>query len=378
MPTASATITRARALLARFPLVDGHNDLPWAVWMRANRDLDRLDLGVRQGALQTDLPRLREGGLGAQFWVAYVPCDKTGDVAVRTALEQIDLIHEMIARYSDTLEFAWTADDVVRIHQGGRLASLIGVEGGHCLGESLGVLRAFWRLGARYLTLTHSANTTWADSATDERAHGGLTEFGEAVVRELNRLGMLVDLAHVSVEVMHHALRVTQAPVVFTHSSARALSDHVRNVPDDVLTQVADNGGTVMVAFVPSFVNEAVRQHWAMRRVEKARLEAAGEPVEPGLAIWDAARSVPRAQLTDVADHIDHIRDVAGIDHVGIGADFDGIESTPRGLEDVSKYVDLIAELLRRGYSDDDVEKVVGGNVLRTMRAAEAAARSFR
>lgn len=380
-PQARDVGAHVRDLLRRVPLVDGHNDLPWQVELKAGRDLERIDLFAGRDDVHTDIPRLRRGGLGAQFWAAYVPCDISGDAAVVHAFAQVDLILRMQKRWSDAFAFADTADDVESIHRSGRIASLIGIEGGHSLGHrvdgdpvvALGVLRMLRRCGARYLTLTHNDTHSWADSATDQAVHDGLSEFGERVVREMNRIGMLVDLSHVAPSTMRDALRVSSAPVVFTHSSARALCDHVRNVPDEILERVAQNGGTVMVTFVPSFVNECVRRHWSLRREIAAASQ--GEARERALADYDRENQVPRAQLTDVVDHIEHVARVAGIDHVGIGGDFDGIQSVPVGLEDVSKYHDLFVELVHRGFSDEDCEKIAGRNILRTLRRADEVAK---
>lgn len=342
----------ARRVLATTPLVDGHNDLPWAIRgsSSAPGDVVAYDLRSRTPG-HTDLERLRQGMVGAQFWSVYVPPRAVEEGAARVQLEQIDIARQMIARYPDHLELALSVSDVERIFGAGRIASILGMEGGHAMENSLGALRAFYDLGARYLTLTHGATIDWADSATDEPRHGGLSPFGREVVREMNRLGMLVDLSHVSPAVMSQVLDTSEAPVIFSHSSARALTDHPRNVPDSILRRMPGNGGVVMVTFVPSFVNEAVRTY--------------GGPPE----------GVPRATLEDVADHIDHIRRVAGIGHVGIGGDFDGISSTPVGLEDVSTYPALFAELSRRGWTEEDLRKLAGKNLLRAWREAESAAR---
>ena len=330
-------LARARALQKQSPLIDGHNDYPWALReANAERDLDRLDIRVAQPKLMTDIPRLRAGGVGGQFWSVYIPVTIQGPAAIRATLEQIDIVHRMTGKYPETFELARTAADVERIFKGGRIASLIGMEGGHSIDNSLAALRMFYAAGARYMTLTHSSNNAWADSGTDKPKAGGLTKFGEEVVREMNRLGMLVDLSHVSPDTMEDAIRASQAPVIFSHSDARALNDHGRNVPDNVLAMLQKNGGLVMVTFVPGFL------------------------VKSG-----------KATLADVASHMDHIRKVAGADHVGIGSDFDGIIEVPAGLEDVSRYPALTAELLRRGWSDEDVKKALGLNVLRVMRRAE-------
>jgi membrane dipeptidase len=367
---------RARRLLEETPLIDGHNDLAWEYRERVQRKFSQLDIRKPQPELMTDIPRLREGGVGGQFWSVYVPVDFEGADAVPATMEEIDTVYELARRYPDVFEIALTADDVERIFASGKIASLIGMEGGHSINDSLGTLRMFYRLGARYMTLTHSKNTAWADSATDDPVHGGLTEFGKEVVREMNRLGMLVDLSHVSPDTMNDALDVTEAPVIFSHSASRALCNHPRNVPDEVLKRLPKNGGVVMVTFVPSFISPAVKAHDDAREAERKRARSLGEStddrVSAALHAWDAQHPASRATLSQVADHIDHIRDVAGIDHIGLGSDFDGITSVPKGLEDVSKFIDLTRELLARGYGDEDVQKILGRNVLRVMRAVEA------
>lgn len=372
-------LERARALHRQVPLIDGHNDYPWALrGLDPARDLEKANIASPVPALHTDIPRLRQGGVGAQFWSVYVPSSTQGRDAVTMTLEQIDVVHRMMRRWPETFELALTADDIERIFARGRIASLIGIEGGHSIDGSLAVLRMLYSLGARYMTLTHSANVPWADSATDEPAHGGLTAFGEEVVREMNRLGMLVDLSHVSPDTMHDALRVAEAPVIFSHSSARALTDVPRNVPDDVLRLLPRNGGVVMVTFVPGFVSQEVADHAARLQAETRRLAALHgsdkAALDLALAAWREANPPPRATLAQVADHIDHIRRVAGIDHVGIGSDFDGISAVPVGLEDVSTFPALTAELLRRGYPDEEVKKILGLNLLRVMRQAERVA----
>ncbi len=380
-----ALVARARRILQRVPLVDGHNDLPWQYRERAKNHLAQIDLSkdlrTLPDPLHTDLGRLRAGGVGAQFWSVYVPSSLPEPQAVVATLQQIDVVHRLDAAYPAQLELALTAADIRRIHAAGKIASLIGVEGGHSIGSSLAVLRQFYRLGARYMTLTHGDTIAWADSATDTPEHGGLTAFGEEVIREMNRLGMLVDLSHVTADTMRDALAVTAAPVIFSHSSARALNDHPRNVPDDVLALVAKNGGVVMVNFVPPFISAENLRWGAEREAEQARLKALyeGQPerAEVLLAAWKEKHPAPRATLAQVVDHIDHIRKVAGIDHVGIGSDFDGISSTPAGLEDASTFPFLLAEMLRRGYSDEDVAKVAGLNALRAMEAAEKVAASL-
>jgi membrane dipeptidase len=373
---------RARELLSQVPLLDGHNDLPWALREAGCAGLDGIDLSQPVSFTQTDLPRLAAGGVGGQFWSVYVPSTLAGEAAVAATLEQIDLVRRMIRRYPGQLELALTADDVQRIFAAGRVASLLGAEGGHSIASSMGVLRALYALGVRYLTLTHNANVAWADSATDEPKAGGLTEFGRAVVREMQRLGMLADLSHVSPATMSDALDIAEAPVIFSHSSARALCDHPRNVPDDILARLPGNRGVCMVTFVSSFVSP---ECWAWERELTAEMERRGaDPWE--LSGRDRVRrelvaaspqsqaTLPRATLVQVADHIDHIRDVAGVDHVGLGGDFDGTDQLPDGLEDVSCYPALLAELIRRGWTGEDCGKLAGGNILRVMReAAEAA-----
>jgi membrane dipeptidase len=374
----SELLERARAIHKQAPLIDGHNDYPWALRENAARDLDRLDITRPQPSIMTDIARLRAGGVGGQFWSVYVPSDYAGQTAVTATLEQIDIVHRMMRKYPDAFELALTADDVERIFKNGKIASLIGMEGGHSIDNSLAALRMFHRLGARYMTLTHSRNTPWADSGTDTPAAGGLTPFGEQVVREMNWLGMLVDLSHTSPETMEDAVRVSEAPVIFSHSSARAVNDVPRNVPDTVLQQMPKNGGVVMVTFVPGFLSPRVTAWSAAQTAEQNRLKQQHptdeNAVKKGLEAWLLANPAPRASIADAADHIDHIKKVAGIDHIGLGGDFDGITSVPEGLEDVSKYPALTAELLRRGYSDDEIKKINGLNVLRVMRAAEKAA----
>lgn len=380
---------RAIRLMERTPLIDGHNDLPWQYRSRHKNHLCEMDVGedltgVLERPTHTDIPRLRAGRVGAQFWSVYVPIEAyPGAVEdVKTVGEQIDVVRRLCEKYPDDLELALSADDVERIFRSGKIASLIGMEGGHSIDNSLATLRMTYELGARYMTITHSLSTAWADSATDVARHGGLTAFGREVVREMNRLGMLVDLSHVSAETMHDALDVSESPVIFSHSSARALTDHARNVPDDVLERVRENGGVVMVTFVPSYVSEDLRRWGEAREVERARLGSLhGDDVgaiESGLGSWARANPQPRATLADVADHIEHVARVAGIDHVGIGGDYDGITSLPEGLEDVSTYPALIAELIARGWSDGDVRKLLGENVLRVMRENERVAARLR
>jgi membrane dipeptidase len=374
----AALLERARALHKQVPLIDGHNDYPWAVRENVGRDVDKLDIRQPQPAIHTDIARLKTGGVGGQFWSVYVPAELQGQAAVTATLEQIDIVHRMMRKYPDTFELALTAEDVERIFKKGKIASLIGMEGGHSIDNSLGALRMFHRLGARYMTITHSKNIPWADSGTDTAVLGGLSSFGEEVVREMNWLGMLVDLSHVSPDTMADAIRVSEAPVIFSHSSARALNDVPRNVPDDILRMLPKNGGVVMVTFVPGFLSAKVAE-WNKRQAEEtARLQQQFPNDEAarktGLDTWTKSNPVPRATIADAANHIDHIRKVAGIDHIGLGGDFDGITSVPEGLEDVSKYPLLTAELLRRGYKDDDIKKILGLNILRVMRAAEKVA----
>jgi membrane dipeptidase len=373
---------RARRLHREVPLTDGHNDLPWQYREKVKRKLSEMDVSKPQPQLMTDIARLREGGVGAQFWSVYVPTDYEGADAVTATLEQIDVVYDLVRLHPETFEIALTADDVERIFASGKIASMIGMEGGHSIDNSLATLRMFYRLGARYMTLTHSRNTPWADSATDDPVLGGLSEFGREVVREMNWLGMLVDLSHVSPATMHDALDVAAAPVIFSHSSTRALCDHPRNVPDDVLKRLPANGGVVMVSFVPSFTSAQVKAHDDRRDAERKRLRAAPGATDDGVSeamkAWDRKNPAPRATLAQVADHIDHVRQVAGIDHIGLGSDFDGITSVPVGLEDVSKFPDLTRELLARGYGDEDVRKILGRNLLRVMRAVEATSARLR
>ncbi len=376
-----ALLERAKALHRQVPLIDGHNDYPWAVRENVGGDMDRLDLSRPQPTIHTDIARLRTGGVGGQFWSVYVQPTLTGGAAVTATLEQIDIVHRMLRRHPGVFELARTADDVERIFKADRIASLIGMEGGHSIDHSLGALRMFHHLGARYMTLTHSRNVAWADSATDEPKLGGLSAFGEEVVREMNWLGMLVDLSHVSDATMEDALRVSRAPIIFSHSSARALTEVPRNVPDAILRLLPKNGGIVMVTFVPEFLSPAVAAWDARRTAERDRLRQQFAQDErarnAALDAWTKANPAPRATLADVANHIDHIRKVAGIDHIGLGSDFDGITAVPVGLEDVSTYPALTAELLRRGYTDDDVKKILGLNVLRVLRRAEQVSRAM-
>ncbi|MGK2859989.1 MAG: dipeptidase [Thermoanaerobaculia bacterium] len=385
VPSLAADDFEARALriLREAPLIDGHNDMPWAIRSRVKNRIGQIDLQSDTRKLEkpmhTDIPRLRAGGVGAQFWSVWVPVDLAPTDAVRTVIEQIDVVQRVAARYPEDFEMAYTADDIERIHRTGRIASLIGVEGGHSIANSLAVLRQLHRSGARYMTLTHWKNTDWADAATDEPQCGGLTPFGLEVVREMNRMGMLVDLSHVSPQTMAQAIELSEAPVIFSHSSAFAVAQHRRNVPDDVLATLRGRDGIVMVTFVAGFDSEAVRQWSASRSGEEARLKSLHPESEATrkamLDAWKKANPEPRVRIGEVADHIDHVRKVAGVDHVGIGGDFDGFDSAPIGLEGVEGYPALFAELLRRGYSDDDLRAIAGRNLLRVMRKAEAVAK---
>lgn len=387
--TTSAAADRVAALLAEHPVLDGHNDLAWALRKKFAYDLDAGNLSEPQPLLHTDIPRLRAGGVGAQFFSVYVPGTLTGGDAVVATLEQIDAVAAIVARYPDTFVAARTADEVRAVMATGRIAALMGAEGGHSIGGSLAVLRTLHRLGVGYLTLTHNQNpvrdgVAWADAATDLPAAGGLNDFGREVVREMNRLGMLVDLSHVAPATMAAAMDVSRAPVIFSHSSCRALTDHVRDAPDDVLARLATGGGVIMVTFVPDFVSQAVADRAAAhdrRRVELGLPESTvytqDAPLAPDpfaaaeLRRWEAANPTPTATLTDVADHLDHARDIAGVEHIGLGGDYDGVESLPIGLEDVSTYPALLAELADRGWSDADLAGLTSGNILRVMQAAQ-------
>ena len=381
----------AHRILAETPLIDGHNDLPFQYRKRVGNRLDGIDLAADTATLvptmHTDIARLRRGRVGAQFWALYLPSSIEGPGAARALFEQIDVTHRMIERYSEVFEHATSAADIERIFATGKIASVLAIEGGYAIENSLAVLRQAYRCGARYMTLTHNDNTDWADSATDEPRHGGLADFGREVVREMNRLGMIVDLSHAAPSTMHDAIDTSEAPVLFSHSNARALCDHPRNVPDDVLARLREVGGMVMATFVPPFISEDARHHRRGAEAERQRLKAdvgAGEAadslpqdkvagVDSQMDAWLEANPAPRATLEQVADHIDYLRDAVGIDGVGIGSDFDGITMVPVGLEDVSTYPALIAELLRRGYSAEDVGKVAGRNLLRLMREVASA-----
>ncbi len=371
-------LARARRVLRKHPLIDGHNDLPWQIREKTGvpGDVDGYDLRKPTPG-DTDLERLRAGGVGGQFWSVYIPAEAKGDFA-RAQLEQIDIARRVIARYPDRLTLAGTADEVQRAMKRGRIASLLGVEGGHAIENSLALLRVYHDLGVRYMTLTHTKTLDWADAAGDKDTHGGLTRFGEEVVREMNRLGMLVDLSHVTPATMEDALRVAEAPVIFSHSSARALCDHVRNVPDEVLRKLPQNGGVVMITFVGAFVsdefNKATAPLWAEY---KQRTEGVADAAERQRIYKELMQRAPSIKITigQVADHVEHVRRVAGVNHIGLGGDYDGNDTWPEGLEDVAGYPKLFAELVRRGWSDGDLAKLAQGNVLRVMRAAEATAR---
>ncbi|WP_371481176.1 dipeptidase [Kitasatospora sp. NBC_00315] len=378
----SDLIDRAKALLREAPVVDGHNDLPWAMRHHVGYDLDAIDLTADQsGRLHTDLARLAAGGVGAQFWSVFVRSDWAGDHAVSATLEQMDFVRALIDRHPDRLRLALTADDMETARAEGRIASLMGAEGGHSIDCSLATLRALHRLGVRYMTLTHNDSLPWADAATDAPKAGGLTRFGEEVVHEMNRLGMLVDLSHVSADTMRDALRVTEAPVLFSHSSARAVCDHPRNIPDDVLALLPGNGGVAMATFVPQFVLPAAAE-WSAAADENMRAHGF-HPFESTPAATECQHAFaalhprPIATTATVADHLDHMREVAGIDHLGIGGDFDGVAFLPEGLDDVSGYPNLIAELLRRNWSQADLAKLTWHNAVRVLRAAEDVAREL-
>jgi membrane dipeptidase len=372
----TATADRVAELLRRHPVMDGHNDLLWEARERVRYDFDRLDIAGTTST-HTDLPRLRAGGVGAQFWSVFVPASLTGDDAVSATLEQVDAGHQMVARYAADLAFARTADEVQAAWATGRIASLLGAEGGHSINSSMATLRMLHVLGVRYLTLTHNSNVPWADSATDEPVHGGLTAFGVEVVREMNRIGMLVDLSHVSPGTMRDALAATTVPVVFSHSSARAVCESPRNVPDDVLRSLRDNRGVCMVTFVPAFVNPDAAAWRDELTAEAARQGVTPADADAYSAFYDEYERrtpMPRAGLSDVVRHVEHVREVAGVEHVGLGGDYDGTGTLPDGLEDVASYPRLLAALADRGWSDDDLAALTSGNVLRVLREAEAGA----
>jgi len=363
-------------MLSRFPLIDGHNDLPWEI--RENYGgLDAIDLTRRVIGTDTDIPRLVEGGVGGQFWSVFVPSRLAGEAAVTATLEQVDLVHRMIRRYPSRFELALTADDVEQAFASRRIASLLGAEGGHSIGGSLGVLRSLYALGVRYLTLTHNISVGWASSATDDVVPGGLTDFGREVIAEMQRLGMLVDLSHVAPSTMHAALDVAQAPVIFSHSSAQALVDNPRNVADDVLSRLSVNGGVCMVTFVAFFVSRECNDWFSGLLAQAVRRGLDPRDLSAIYSFrseWQQAHPVPAATIAQVADHVEHVRSVAGIEHVGLGGDYDGTPDLPAGLEDVSGYPALFVELRRRGWSEPDCKAVAGGNILRVLREAESVA----
>lgn len=375
-------LEHANAVLAQQPIVDGHNDLPWAIRQDtiARKDVEKYDLRTRARG-HTDLARLKAGHVGAQFWSVYIPGDSGAYGYAKMQAEQIAIAKAVVAKYPETFKWTLTVAEIRAAIAEGKIGSMMGVEGGHAIENSLDSLRSYYAQGARYMTLTHNVTLDWADAASDSARHGGLTPFGEEVVREMNRLGMLVDLSHVSPAVMSDALNVTEAPVIFSHSSARALTNHVRNVPDSILARLPSNGGVVMVTFVPAFVSQAVADH--QRAQTAARADIARNTGSSGVdsaaraavvKAWDDANPAPRATLAQVADHIEHIRRVAGIDHVGIGSDFDGIDATVVDLDDVSTYPNLFAELIRRGWTDAELKKLAGENVLRALERAEQVA----
>ena len=367
----------ARKIHAAGFVFDGHNDLPWMIRTEADSSFDQADLRKELGPkFHTDIARLRAGNVGAQYWSVYIPVSASKDgKALLQTLEQIQLVKQMVQRYSDVFEMARTADDVIRIQKSGKIASLIGVEGGHCIEDSIENLRRLHALGAGYMTLTHSDTLAWADAATDDPQHGGLTPFGEEVVREMNRLGMLVDLSHVSDETMKDALRVTSAPVIYSHSSARTIAGHPRNVPDDVLKLVKQNGGVVMINFYPGFIHPASAKRrermFHVSRELKAKFPNDAD-FKKALKDWERENPIESGSVFDVCDHIDHVKKIAGVDHIGLGSDFDGITIVPRQLEDVSTYPVITQELLNRGYTAAEIHQIMSGNILRVMRAAEA------
>ena len=370
-------VEHARELMRQVPLIDGHNDLPWGIRVGYSMSVDSFDFAVRHSGGHTDIPRLREGLVGAQFWSTWTPSNFEGRGAARAGMEQGDVVHQMVELHPETFEMAGTAADVMRIFRSGKIACMLGLEGGHMIENSLGLLRAFYRDGVRYMTLTHSDNVDWADAATDALEHGGLTPFGEEVVREMNRIGMLVDISHASDSTAWDVLRVSEAPVIFSHSSSRHFTSHPRNVPDDIAIAAAENGAVIMVNFVLPFIYQPAFEWYEERDELIARLRADSvdtAALRDTVMVWMEANPRPRPDLGIVADHMDHLRDLIGADHIGIGSDFDGIEMPPSGLDDVSQFPNLIAELLRRGWNDDEVLKVLGINVLRVMQEAELVA----
>ncbi len=381
-PALADDLAAAKLALKAAPIIDGHNDLPFALRQQNSQRISDFDFARLPdrlaGKVVTDHAGMRAGHVGGQFWSVYVPSETEGAEAVRQTFEQIDIADRLIAANPDKLVKVGTAAEVERTMKAGRIASLYGAEGGHSIGNSLAVLRQLYARGVRYMTLTHSKTTMWADSATDAPRHNGLAPFGRAVVAEMNRLGMLVDLSHVSAKTMHDVIDIAEAPVIFSHSSARAVTDHPRNVPDDVLARLRANGGIIMVTFVEPFVSEARRQWNAAQEAEKARAASlhSGRPdlAEAALKDWEAANPMPKATVADIADHVDHVKRIAGIDHIGIGGDLDGITTYPTGLAGPADYPNLFAELVRRGYTSAELTKIASGNILRVMRQAEAAA----
>ena len=374
----TSTSQRITHLLESHPVWDGHNDLPWAARDQVDYDLDRLDVGREVGSTHTDLPRMRRGGMGAQFWSVYVDAKWAGERAVTATLEQVDFVRTMTSRYAGELALAVSSADVRAARASGRIASLMGAEGGHSIDSSLGALRMLHALGVRYLTLTHNDNVPWADSATDEPVLGGLSPFGREVVREMNRIGMVVDLSHVSADTMRDALATTAAPVMFSHSSARAVCDHPRNVPDDILASLSDNGGLCMVTFVPKFISPAVRE-WDLEAADAAEQEdvhwADHTAYSAFIERWKVTHPQPHATVDDVVAHVEHAREVAGVDHIGLGGDYDGVGQLPTGLEDVAGYPRLLEALAERGWSDDELGRLTWGNALRVLEGVEAVAR---
>jgi membrane dipeptidase len=368
-----------RRIHAATLLIDGHNDLPWEIRRKGDSSFENFDIASPQAAVHTDIPRLQRGNVGGQFWSVWVPSRTAhSGTSLLQCLEQIDLVKRMIERYPGTFELALTADDIERIRKSGKIASLIGVEGGHAIRDSLAILRRLYDLGARYMTLTHSDNLSWADSATDDAEHDGLTPFGVEVVREMNRLGMIVDLSHVSPETMHDALDASNAPIIFSHSSARAIADHPRNVPDDVLKRLKENGGVVMINFYSGYVvpesADIANQWFAVRRELERKHRGDEQALARELSRWEQQHPIRAGTIHDVVDHIEHVIKIAGIDHVGIGSDFDGIDTLPKQLDDVSSYPLITQELLNRGYHEEQIHKIMGRNVLRAMRSVEKVA----
>lgn len=376
----TSTTQRIADLLATHPVWDGHNDLPWEARDQVAYDLDRLDVGTELSSTHTDLVRMRRGGMGAQFWSVYVDAKWAGEKAVTATLEQIDFVREMSRRYAGELAFAVSSADVRAARESGRIASLMGAEGGHSIDSSLGALRMLHSLGVRYMTLTHNDNVPWADSATDEPVLGGLSPFGREVVREMNRIGMIVDLSHVSADTMRHALETSVAPVMFSHSSARAVCDHPRNVPDDVLAQLPANGGLCMVTFVPKFVSAAARA-WDLEAADAAEAEGIAwadyAAYAPFVETYKKSHPEPKVTLDDVVEHIEHVREIAGVDHIGLGGDYDGVGTLPTGLEDVSTYPRLLEALAERGWSNEDLGKLTWSNALRVLEGVEATSREL-